>query len=295
MKSLAEFDRRVIHSHRGAYGKQVQVIATSAAFEAVIHLPFQIDGKRPAVARLGPMDRTGPAEDIAHTYRRSITDQFQNLGHGDHVTNSPKIDTWHVSTPTLQQRAGTEKRNPHVFASETYTLPGMSAPRPSIQPAEQRRGTRMSSRAQAQQHPAYGTEKRNPYVFASDTYKAHVHIVIACILSACSWPTCAQLSCRPATGSISLSANLELPAGNRFNFFVGQLGVARRQRDTIPHKSTQCHLLNHTQLRRKRFQKIRERILNTANDRTRKFRGRHRLPSATVIAGQQTGLVANRH
>jgi hypothetical protein len=50
MKSRAEFDRRVIDPHLGARDKQVQVIATSAAFEAVEQLPFQIDGKRPAIA-----------------------------------------------------------------------------------------------------------------------------------------------------------------------------------------------------------------------------------------------------
>jgi hypothetical protein len=59
------------------------------------------------------------------------------------------------------------------------------------------------------------------------------------------------------------------PAGNWFNSFVGQLAVARGQRDTISHKSTQRHLLKHTQLRRKRFQEVREKILNTANDRIR--------------------------
>jgi hypothetical protein len=50
MESRAEFDRCVVDPHLGACGKQVQMIATSTAFEAAIHLSFQIDGERSALA-----------------------------------------------------------------------------------------------------------------------------------------------------------------------------------------------------------------------------------------------------
>jgi hypothetical protein len=119
MKSRAEFDRRVVDPHLGACGKQIQMIATSTALEAVIQLSFQIHGERSALAWLGPMNRTWPAEDVANDPGRRIADQFQNLRHGEHVTNSPKIDAWHVSAPAS-----------------------------SSQPAEQRRGTRISHERQ---------------------------------------------------------------------------------------------------------------------------------------------------
>jgi hypothetical protein len=41
--------------------------------------------------------------------------------------------------------------------------------------------------------------------------------------------------------------------GNQFNSFIGQLAVARGQRDNILNKSTQRHLLRHTQLSEKGF------------------------------------------
>src|SRR5580700_11901069 len=74
---------------------------------------------------------TWPTENVGENAGRSIADQLQNLGHGDHVTNSPKIDAWHVNAPSQQPACGTEKRNPYVFASDAYTAPGMSAPRPN--------------------------------------------------------------------------------------------------------------------------------------------------------------------
>jgi hypothetical protein len=91
------------------------------------------------------MNRTWATEDVANNGGRTVAEQLQNIGHRDHVANSPEINAWHRVAPARSQPAE-QRRGTRTFAQACRE-----------QPANQR----LASNGDAQQL-ARATEKRNP-------------------------------------------------------------------------------------------------------------------------------------
>jgi hypothetical protein len=69
------------------------------------------------------MNRTRPAKDVPDNGGRRVADQFQNLGHGDHVAYGPEINAWHrLNRPNVQSKEQRRGTRTHCLATALHQL-----------------------------------------------------------------------------------------------------------------------------------------------------------------------------
>jgi hypothetical protein len=94
-KTLAEGDGGLVERLLRGLEPELELVAATAAFVAVVAAPCDVHRERSAMLGGGVVEWTAAVPLLAATGSALELQQFEHLFHGDRVTKPVEVDAWH--------------------------------------------------------------------------------------------------------------------------------------------------------------------------------------------------------